>query len=450
MKPTKAIITESIIKLSKIAPKIFPRIHFFSGITDIKIKKDTNTCSKKISLLSGDFNWIGQSVVIKLEDEEVEKIEIWINKNKVAKAKSNKKSVLPENILNMSSIGIFTFEKDNTDPDTFKMKIKPQLFESCNITLLRFRNATNFLHLDYELNRKITDTIKNISTDQFETYLTFNSLNFFSKKPKLLEIVTPLSQSINTLNNNLNTIGVDANKISKEILKIFNIEYGTRPTSQCAIIYHPEGKEYFQKGAKEDENNLSKIKKDDDFKLYEFKENNDSCFLSDREIESFRNFFITKNKEHNVFMSKIHYGLEKELYQYIDIIWKEIELIFYQINKKIHNTNHIEKDFELLFSSTLKLNMLSKSICELRFYFSGNEQVKKTLNMLTKKITEMNQGVKKRLEVSSSSINIKSIKSTQRNSTIILILTSVQIIFAFIFKKEFFIEIIKKTWLWLN
>ena len=460
MKPFKGKFTENTFRVVNAVPFLFPK--WLREISEHYKEPDDGEIFRREdniqygNFLDGDFLWKAVSITVQLDHSELELLHKWMQKSASPmdynpSRDSGSFKVNYDRGGGYRSLGWININRNKTMTSLATVQHNSSYCSSCYTTLDTLSHGFSYVTIYMMLTEEATKKINNVKTESIQRYKSFQTLNPFSKRFKIIQHHDRYNQINKLIEDNFNNVVSDCKEIAIAILRMWKINKSESELISVADFYRDCQEPYFysrdQRVEKHIENDTSQVLIDK-YKLFcdiNISNNSNEHYCENRfdkelnvnayyilsqpesEFEDYNNYKrigLTTNGSH-IFFSLVHDLLRQ---------YKEISDSINPI--LIQNRNTAEKNHSILYNTLLKIERLKENInsVENRIAFECPEKYHKAakdhINHIKSITNKLRNAVKQRKEYSRDSLDLRNLYFHKKYSYIVGFLVIVQIALA--------------------
>lgn len=460
MKSIKAKYTEAVLSLARKLPWIFPKwLQFFAErysdkeLDSIKRIYEKEDLIEFGSLLDGNFRWKAVSVVVKIDHDELDLIRRWLNSNaSPATYNPERDNAFFNNNYDSDGgsrdLGWIHFHKENRLNSLIRMEDDTKFCDSCYITFSKYSYGINYLSLYFFLKDSATEMVCDVDVREVKRYYAFESANPFSRSFRVIRHYDKINLVNELINKNIDYVCSDVICMSNKILNLWRIKKSDSELSLIADIYRDTNDPYFiePKEVKGDKSNYvhfcrkdfnffdEKISKDtsENFLSNYVVEKNklDALFIKSKAMDSFEVFDNFAKNGLTFYDSHIFISM------FIDVAKQQTRISEYANSALLKNSNKIEENYDILFESKNKLELLRENILAIQNSIShacSSSYVDSAMSIAKYRISlvdKLKESIDRRLSGLNSEMQVQNLRFNRRYSWLVGILVVIQILLA--------------------
>ncbi len=460
MKPIKAKYTEAILFLARILPWIFPK--WLQFVAKGYSKKELDLIHKiyekedlieSTSLLEGNFKWKAVSVVVKIEHSELDLIRRWLKHNPSSRNYDlERNNTAFKNRYNSGgahrSLGWIYFHKKNRPFPLFSMEEKTKFCDSCYVTLSNYLYGINYLSLYFFLKDSATEMVCDVDVREVKRYYTFASINPFSPHFKIIQHHDKVNLVEDLINQNIDTVCNDVVRMSNKILRLWRLKKSELELSLIADFYRDTNDPYFaetQELKDKKNNHVHVFPRKFSFLDEKLSSDTSENFIATHTVEKNRlDAFFIKSKAMKSFgqldnftkNGLTFYDSHIFISMFINIGKQHAKISEYADFALLKNSNKVEKNYDILFESQKKLELLKENIlaiqqeiprsCKSPYTDSAVKIAKYKLEC----VDNLKESINRRLSGLNSEIQIQNLRFNRIYSLLVGFLILIQILLA--------------------
>jgi len=460
MKPINAKYTEIVLLLARIIPWVFPRwLRFIAKgysrkeLESIQHLYEKEDQIKYVSLLDGDFKWKAISVVVKIDHKELDSIRRWLKSNaSPVDYNPERDDAVFKNRYDHGSgyrnLGWIHFDKEDRLTSLIRMEEETKFCDSCYVSLSKYSYGVNYLSLYFFLKNSATKMICNVDVSEIKRYYTFASVNPFSKQFRAIQHHDKRNLVEELINENINKVCSDVVFMAKKVLSLWQITREKSKLTLIADIYRDTDEPYFietDKGEVEEGNHIHICQRDLGFfdeKLSDDssehflsrhvveKNDLDVLFIKSKRLEKFNQFDNFAKNGLTLYDSHIFISM------FIDVAKQQVEISEYANSALLKNSNKVEKNYDILFESTNKLESLRENILAIQQEIpygcieSYSDSAKRIAKHRLKLANKLKESIDSRLSGLNSEMQVQNLRFNRKYSILVGLLIIIQITLA--------------------
>lgn len=460
MKPIKAKYTEIVLMLARIIPWVFPRwLRFIAKSYSRKERESIQYLYEKedqikyVSLLDGDFKWKAISVVVKIDHNELDSIRRWLKSNaSPGDYNPERDDAVFKNRYDHGNgyinLGWIHFNKEDRLPSLVRMEEQTKFCNSCYISLSNYAYGTNYLSLYFFLKDSATNMVCNVDVSEIKRYYTFVSANPFSQQFRAIQHHDKWNLVEELINENINKVCSDVICMAKKVLSLWQITKNKSKLTLIADIYRDTDEPYFIEANKcegEEGNHTYVCRRN--FGFFDEKISGDVSehFLSRHVVEkNDLDVLFIKNKKLEKFNQFDNFAMDGlALYDshifismFIDVAKQQVEISEYANLALLKNSNKVEKNYDILFESTNKLELLRDNILAIQQEIplgcikSYSVSSKRIAMHRLKLADKLKESIDSRLSGINSEMQVQNLRFNRKYSKLVGLLIIIQIALA--------------------
>ena len=458
------LVTNLILQLVKRAPRLFPKGLNFAADFHEEYKfadMGTNiTQIKNAGLLEGDFVWTAVGVVKRISNSEIALIHAWIKKNasnclynsylwEIENFKSNYQASSEP-----VRIGWITVNREKNPLMLKNINLESSKIQSCFINLEILPYSFAYLSLYFKLSKEATSSISKFDVSGFESEFSFQSLNPFSSRSKILFDHGRENTIRKHLEREFNSTIDDVRVATDVILDLWGISRKPDDLVLVADLYRMCSSAYFINGSRKNRTincskeflplisrHMHRNSKCYQFLYDEYCQESEyaNCNLNLDAIYIKNEFNLYSNNSNKllttnglrIFDSHLFISLlldcDKQFKKVVDTV-KNI------LTQK--NSDYLESEHQILFDSLIDLELIEKNLqsihehSDLAKIDSYQNQIDSMLATLSGEINKLRTTIDTRVKRLETKIGLSDIKFHKRFTIVIIILVFVQILVA--------------------
>ncbi|MBS4068914.1 MAG: hypothetical protein KGZ62_09950 [Sulfurimonas sp.] len=460
MKPLKAKYTEIVLSLARILPWIFPKwLRYIAKgysrkeLESIQHLYEKEDWLKTASLLDGKFRWKAISVVVKIDHKELDSVRRWLKSN------ASPGDYNPERDDNAfrsryddggryRHIGWIHFHKEDRLNSLVRMEIDTKFCDSCYTSISMFSYGINYLSLYFFLKESATEMVCEVDVSEIKRYYSFSSINPLSQQFKAIQHHSKLNIIEDLINKNINIVCADVVVAASEVLKLLGIKKTNSDLVLTADIYRDTDEPYFiedgetcnkeksyiqicRKSYGFFDEKISSEPSDNFLSRHVVEKNNlDVLFIKSQCIESFSQFYNFAKNGLALYDSHLFISM------FIDVTKKYEEISELAKTALLKNSNKIEKNYDILFESASKLDLLKENIIAIKndiplsCIAAYSDSAKKIAEYKLELVDKLKEAINSRLAGLNSEMQIENLRFNRFYSLLVGFLIVIQIALA--------------------
>lgn len=462
MKPIKAKYTEIVLLLARIIPWVFPKwLRFIAkgysrkereSIQHLYEKEDR---IKSVSLLDGSFKWKAISVVVKIDHNELDSIRRWLKSNaSPGDYNPERDDAAFKNRYDHSggyrNLGWIHFHKEDRLTSLIRMEEETKFCDSCYVSLSKYSYGINYLSLYFFLKDSATEMVCDVGVSEINRYYTFASANPFSQQFRAIQHHDKQNLVEELINENINKVCSDVVSMATKVLSLWRITKDESKLSLIADIYRDTDEPYFievdkGEGEGEEGNHVHVCRRN--FGFFDEKlsgdtsehflsrhvvEKNDldALFIKSKSLETFNQFDNFARNGLALYDSHIFISM------FIDVAKQQVEISEYANSALLKNSNKVEKNYDILFESTNKLESLRENILAIQQDIprgcieSYSNSAKRIAKYRLKLSDELKESIDRRLSGLNSEMQVQNLRFNRKYSLLVGLLIIIQVALA--------------------
>lgn len=440
MKPFKGKFTENTFKLVNLLPFIFPKWlretskYYGKPETENSIHKKEDEI-KLGSFLDGNFLWKAVSITVQLDHLELESLHRWMKKD-ASPSDYNPGRDSASFTVNYDrgggyrSLGWVNVNTEKTITSLISIQHDSENCSSCYITLDMLSHGFSYVTIYMMLTEKANQKVYNVNTDTIERYKSFQSINPFSKRFKIIEHHDRSNLIDNLITKNFNKVVSECKDVSLSILKVWDIKKSATELISIADFYRDCSDSYFYSKDQKIESNentenyqalISRYNSINDINISDDKNEHycENRFNEDLDVHSY--YILSKpESEFEDYNNYKRVGLTTNdshlFFALIHDLYRQYNKVSDYINPVLlENRNVAEKNHTILHHALLKTDQLEDNIpsVESRLTFACDRKyhaaAKKHIEHIKKITTQLASAIKQRKEHSRDSLELRNI-----------------------------------------
>lgn len=459
MKPIKAKYTEIVLLLVRVFPWVFSK--WLQCIAQGYSRKELESIQhlyekedqiESASLLDGNFKWKAVSVVIKVEHDELDSIRCWLKSNASPSDYNPERD--DDTFKNkfdsggaFRSLGWIHFHKEDTLTSLIRME-ETEFCDSCYVTLSTYPYGINYLSLYFILKDSATEMVCDVNVSEVKRYYTFASTNPLSQQFRAIQHFNKRRVVEELINKNIDNVCNDVVRMTTKILRLWRIKKERSRLSLIADIYRNTDEPYFTEITKDknkESNHLhicqrtlgffdERLSSDasENFLRRDIVEKNnlDALFIKSKSLETFDRFDNFANRGLALYDSHIFISM------FIDVSKQQSEIVEYANSALLKNSNRVEINYDILFESTSRLEVLKENIISIQksipysFRSSYSDKAKQIAKHRLELIDKLKATMDRRLAGLNSEMQVQNLRFHRRYSLLVGLLILIQILLA--------------------
>ncbi len=460
MKPIKAKYTEIVLLLARALPWVFPKwLQFMAKgysrkeIDSIQHLYEKEDLIESASLLDGNFKWKAVSVVVKIDHDELDLIRRWLKSNaSPGDYNPERDDAGFKNRYDSGggyrNLGWIHFHKEDRLTSLIRMEEETKFCDSCYVSLSKYSYGINYLSLYFFLKDSATEMVCDVDVSETKRYYAFASANPFSQQFRAIQHHDKLNLVEELINQNINNVCRDVVCMATKVLSLWRIKKSEPELSLIADIYRDTNDPYFieTKEVKDEENNhvhvcrrdfgffdekLSSDASENFLSRHVVEKNNlDALFIKSKALDSFDQFDNFARNGLALYDSHIFISM------FIDVAKQQAKISEYANSALLKNSNKVEKNYDILFESTNKLESLRENILAIQQDIprscreSYSDSAMKIAKYRLKLVDKLKVSIDRRLSGLNSEMQVQNLRFNRRYSLLVGLLIVIQILLA--------------------
>lgn len=458
MKPIKAKYTEIVLLLARLIPWVFPKwLRFIAKSYSRKERESIQHLYEKedriksVSLFDGSFKWKAISVVVKIDHDELDSIRRWLKSNaSPGDYNPERDDAVFKNRYDHDggyrNLGWIHFHREERLTSLIRMEEETEFCDSCYVSLSKYSYGINYLSLYFFLKESATEMVCNVDVSEIKRYYTFASANPFSQQFRAIQHHDKRNLVEELINENINKVCRDVGSMAKKVLSLWRITKDESNLTLIADIYRDTDEPYFiEVDEGEDGSHVyvcrrnfgffdEKLSRDDSehFLSRHVVEKNDldALFIKSKSLEKFDQFDNFARNGLALYDSHIFISM------FIDVEKQQVEISEYANSALLKNSNKVEKNYDILFESTNKLESLRENILAIEQEIprgcieSYSDSAKRIAKHRLKLADKLKESIDNRLSGLNSEMQVQNLRFNRKYSLLVGLLIIIQIALA--------------------
>lgn len=459
MVPIKAKITKYILLSAVKFPLLFPK--WLNETGKYHFGKDSNKSIdfregwEVASYFESEMKWKAVSIVCQISHEDLEKIHKWMRRSSSPLSYNEKRDrdsfkVSFENSESYRNIGWLDFGKEKRIMSLAHIEMPNSFSDSCYISISKFSGGLTYLSTYFMLKDSATLAVQKQDVKEVMGYVTFQSLNPFSRRFKVIEHHNRESVIRSYLKQNLNIVSTDIKSTIQSLFKNWKIIKNDDDLVVVADFCRSSNEAYFKKTAGspvsyKTENHYVMIETWQDY--CDLKISDDSsehyCMQTVTEGTTIDAVFIKNQNPENVDKNDVFSDIGLEIHDshlyfstIIELTNKYKKVMSFVNLALISKLSEPEENHDVLFKASIELDLIAEqldSINAATSHYCDQKYIEAVRNWIKYRKNEtikQNTIVSKRRNFSSDSLQVKNLRFNKIYSLIVGLLVIVQIVLA--------------------
>jgi len=460
MKPIKAKYTEIVLLLAMIFPWAFPKwLQFIAKgysrkeLASIQHLYEKEDRIESASLLDGNFKWKAVSVVVRVDHGELDLIRHWLNSNaSPGDYNPERDEAAFKNSYDSGggyrNLGWIHFHKEDRLTSLIRMEEETKFCDSCYVSLSKYSYGINYLSLYFFLKDSATEMVFDVDVSEIRRYYTFASANPFSQQFRAIQHHDKRNLIEELINENINRVCRDVVCMATKVLGLWRIRKSESELSLIADIYRDTNDPYFI-GAEaikaEEGSHVHVFRRDfgffdeklssdatENFLSRHVVEKNklDALFIKSKSQDSFEEFDNFAKKGLALYDSHIFISM------FIDVAKQQADISNYANSALLKNSNKVEKNYDILFEATNKLESLKENILAIQQDIPRgcrapySDSAMKIAEYRLKLVDKLKSSIDRRLSGLNSEMQVQNLRFNRKYSLLVGLLIVIQILLA--------------------